>query len=293
MVKNFSWWLCRVSVSFRLRLLNSLCAFVSPLIFILILCLFFFILGPLFIDPNTSVFLFFFVAFIVAYILLFEKIEKKVREVGLRIDSLMALKEKQTRLQKVRKLKLYVLIEKVRNFNPSAEADQKRVLEEFYTDSYFAYVDFDTTVEEKEVIEKLKNELEDVKRDFLQILVKLAVTDDGIKNNEWFFLLRLLSQLGYRTRYVDMFKKRYEGLRTESDYKYRYTSSSSVSSVEQLSAYFAELGLPVTASKVQVREAYHQLAMLHHPDLPKNRLRKEECEEMMKKINRAYNTLIA
>ena len=146
--------------------------------------------------------------------------------------------------------------------------------------------------EEAMAIAYLKKENVKLKLNIVKVLLNLAIIDDGIKNDEWNFLIDLLHRLGFR-RYVDEFKERNEGLRSESDYNYHEASSSSSSSlsVEQLSVYFADLGLLVTASKVQVREAYHQLAMQHHPDLPKNSLRQEECEAIMEKINEAYSRI--
>ncbi|MBR5973152.1 MAG: J domain-containing protein, partial [Paludibacteraceae bacterium] len=41
----------------------------------------------------------------------------------------------------------------------------------------------------------------------------------------------------------------------------------------------------------EIRRAYHELALQHHPDLPKNADRMDECEKMMMKINEAYEKL--
>jgi curved DNA-binding protein CbpA len=58
-----------------------------------------------------------------------------------------------------------------------------------------------------------------------------------------------------------------------------------------LKAYFAILGLEESASDVEIKRAYHKLALQHHPDLPKNADRVEECETMMARINEAYEKI--
>ncbi len=56
----------------------------------------------------------------------------------------------------------------------------------------------------------------------------------------------------------------------------------------RLAQYYAVLDLPASASLREVQDAYHRLALLHHPDLPKNEGRQEECVKQMAKINVAY-----
>lgn len=56
----------------------------------------------------------------------------------------------------------------------------------------------------------------------------------------------------------------------------------------RLAQYYAVLGLPASASLREVQDAYHRLALQHHPDLPKNEGRQEECVKQMAKINVAY-----
>ena len=211
------------------------------------------------------------------------------------IHRLKVQHRKMAHTHKALKFDLYILFAKMCSFNPSAAQSQKNVLGEFYTEESFLWNEGGyeySASEEAMAIAYLKKENVKLKLNIVKVLLNLAIIDDGIKNDEWNFLIDLLHRLGFR-RYVDEFKERNEGLRTESDYNYHEASSSSSSSlsVEQLSAYFAELGLPVTASKVQAREAYHQLAMQHHPDLPKNSLRQEECEAIMEKINEAYSRI--
>ncbi len=130
------------------------------------------------------------------------------------------------------------------------------------------------------------------KQRFVELLFRLVITDDGIKNDEWYFMQRLIADLGFNQHWLDYFNRRYSSLRTEFDYKYNEQSSPSSSSVDSsLQPFYNLLGLPAGASIGQLRAAYRQLAMENHPDLPKNANRTAECENTMKKINEAYEVL--
>ena len=94
----------------------------------------------------------------------------------------------------------------------------------------------------------------------MNLLFQLTVEQDGIHNDEWKLLMQIMVQLKFNSRYIEYFKDRYYSLRTEfDDYKRNSTSSQG-----------------------------HELAMQHHPDLPKNANREEECEAKMMEINEAY-----
>lgn len=130
------------------------------------------------------------------------------------------------------------------------------------------------------------------KQRFVELLFRLVITDDGIKNDEWYFMQRLIADLGFNQHWLDFFNRRYSSLRTEFDYKYNEQSSPSSSSfASSLQPYYNLLGLPADASISQLQAAYHQLAMENHPDLPKNANRTAECEKTMTKINEAYEVL--
>lgn len=131
------------------------------------------------------------------------------------------------------------------------------------------------------------------KQRFVELLFRLVITDDGIKNDEWYFMQRLIADLGFNQHWLDYFNRRYSSLRTEFDYKYNEQSSPSSSSfASSLQPYYNLLGLPAGASISQLQAAYHQLAMENHPDLPKNANRTAECEKTMTKINEAYEVLV-
>ncbi|MBO4531681.1 MAG: DnaJ domain-containing protein [Paludibacteraceae bacterium] len=98
-----------------------------------------------------------------------------------------------------------------------------------------------------------------------------------------------MTQLRFNNRYIEYFKDRFSSLRTEfDDYERKSTSSLGGYSFASLEPYYAILGLEKGASIEEIKRAYHELAMQHHPDLPKNANRKEECEAKMMEINEAY-----
>ncbi|MCQ2225066.1 MAG: DnaJ domain-containing protein [Paludibacteraceae bacterium] len=46
------------------------------------------------------------------------------------------------------------------------------------------------------------------------------------------------------------------------------------------------------ASDDEIKRAYHELAMQHHPDRPHNADRVKECEAMMARVNEAYEKVM-
>ena len=130
------------------------------------------------------------------------------------------------------------------------------------------------------------------KKFLMNLLFQLAVEQDGIHNDEWNLLMQMMSQFRFNVSYFYYFKNRYSSLRTEfSDYKWKNTKSIGEYSADSLKPYYAVLGLAEDASVEEIKQAYHELALQHHPDLPKNASRIEECEELMMKINEAYERL--
>ena len=133
---------------------------------------------------------------------------------------------------------------------------------------------------------------------FMRFLFKLAIVQDGIHNDEWNMLMNLIRQLRFSNYYREDFRYRYSSLRTEF-YDYERKSSTSTednsastnNSSSSLKPYFTLLGLEETASDEEIKRAYHNLALQHHPDMPKNADRIKECEAMMAKINEAYEKL--
>lgn len=129
------------------------------------------------------------------------------------------------------------------------------------------------------------------KKEMVEILFKLAVSDDGIKNDEWSFLQSVMA-VCFNKHWVDYYNKRYAPLRTEFDYKTNSNASSSSLAVNQLAQYYSVLGLEQTASVEEVQRAYRKMALEFHPDLPKNAGRVDFCEQRMAAINEAYAKLL-
>ena len=153
-----------------------------------------------------------------------------------------------------------------------------------------AFEGFSDSQMEEAILYWRKKELGE-KKDLVNLLFKLTVEQDGIHNDEWNMLIQMLAQLRFNNRYIEYFKDRYFSLRTEfDDYKRKDTASVDYS-VDNLKPYYAVLGLAEDASIEEIKQAYHELALQHHPDLPKNASRIEECEKLMVKINEAYEQL--
>lgn len=137
----------------------------------------------------------------------------------------------------------------------------------------------------------------------------LAIAEDGIKLDEWQFLLSAIKRLKLNKFYTEDYIKRFSPLRTEwtdeeqeeirkenerrEQQRRAYRESESSDSQQPLlHQYYVELGLNDNASYEEVRKAYHALAMQHHPDLPKNADRQQECQDLMVKINLAYSKIM-
>lgn len=141
------------------------------------------------------------------------------------------------------------------------------------------------------------------RRELVHLLFKLAAEDDGIKNDEWHLVSQIMSNLKLNKANVVYMQRRYSPLRSEfGDYSSYYSSSGGKGSgssggssdSNKNSAYasdYAELGLTSSATKEEVQQAYHKLAMEYHPDLPKNVGRHNECVRKMAAVNVAYKRL--
>ena len=127
------------------------------------------------------------------------------------------------------------------------------------------------------------------KKPLLDLLFKLAIVQDGIRNDEWNLLMNIMMQWGFNKYYIEFYKNRYSPLRTEFDESdYRSNVSKQDRTVSYLKPFYEILGLEETATDDEIKRAYHNLALQHHPDLPKNAGRVKECETLMAKINEAY-----
>ena len=129
------------------------------------------------------------------------------------------------------------------------------------------------------------------RKSFAGLLFKLAIVQDGIHNDEWELLMQIMVDLKLNNNYINHFIKRYGPLRTEYEDERKDSTSTGERTVAYLNPYYAILGLDNYATKKEIKKAYHALALEHHPDLPKNAGRIQECEKMMAKINEAYDKI--
>lgn len=189
---------------------------------------------------------------------------------------------------------LLPLVSRLCQLNKNAREEQKTFLSEFFNEDEIKdafnkkYSDAQTTNSYRYWRRKEWRE----KKDLMEHLFKLTIEQDGIHNDEWYMLIQIMTQLKFGKRDIEYFKNRYSSLRTEfDDYKRKKTSSKVKKPIVSLNPYYAILELKEGASIEEIKRAYHNLALKHHPDLPKNAGKIKECEEIMKKINEAYEKL--
>ena len=185
------------------------------------------------------------------------------------------------------------LLQRFCKLNPYAKSSQSNLLKKWFCleDESITEYCFNRKFDKKDwnnAVEKLKEAELVTKKTFIYKIFKLVILEDGIHNDEWNLLMQLITELQFNKHYINYFKDRYESLRTEFEYEKRESSSKNNRSNYSLKEYFAILGLSENATDKEIRRAYHDLALQHHPDLPKNADRMEECEKMMMKINEAY-----
>lgn len=188
---------------------------------------------------------------------------------------------------------LYVLpyISRLCSLNGEGRQAQETLLSDWFSEDEIAHV-FATDYTDppiEELNRRWRKESLSCRKSLLDLLFKLAIVQDGIRNDEWNLLMSIMMQWGFNKNYIEFYKDRYSPLRTEFD-ESEYRSNVSIQDriVSNLKPYFELLGLDENATDAEIKRAYHNLALLHHPDLPKNSARIEECETLMTKINEAY-----
>lgn len=194
-------------------------------------------------------------------------------------------------------IRYFSMIQRVCAFNPDAKYSQREMVKNLYgfddakIEEYFVkrqYGELDL----EDSRNYWKNQILSDKKAFAEILFKFVILEDGIHNDEWKLMMEILNELNFNKNYISLFARRYGPLRTEfeADEQGEKQSTREIP-VSQLKAYFAILGLEEGASDVEIKKAYHNLALQHHPDLPKNANRVRECEELMARINEAYEKI--
>ncbi|MBR5973153.1 MAG: J domain-containing protein [Paludibacteraceae bacterium] len=177
--------------------------------------------------------------------------------------------------------------------NLDAKSSQFKLLKEWYSleDASISEYFFNREYSEEDwnnAVKQLMEEEVDFKKTFINNLFQFVILEDGIHNDEWKLLMQLMAQLQFNKNYINYFKERYNPLRTEFDESEWKGNSSTTYVLASPKEYYDVLGLKEGATDEEIRRAYHELALQHHPDLPKNASRIEECEKMMMKINEAY-----
>ena len=188
------------------------------------------------------------------------------------------------------------ILQRICRLNPEAKSTQLELINNWLpidAESITEYV-FNLEYSEEDwddIVNQIKETDLVEKKKIVNKLFQLVILEDGIHKDEWNLLMQLMVQIQFNKHYINYFKERYEPLRTEFD-EYEKRSNSSENKYEySLKEYYTTLGLEENASYEEIRRAYHELALQHHPDLPKNASRIEECEKMMMKINEAYEKL--
>ena len=185
------------------------------------------------------------------------------------------------------------ILQRICRLNPEAKSTQIELINNWLpidAESITEYV-FNLEYSEEDwddIVNQIKETDLVEKKKIVNKLFQLVILEDGIHTDEWMFMMQLIAQLQFNKHYVNYFKDRYESLRTEFDEYEKRGNSSENKYVYSLKEYYSTLGLEENATDEEIRRAYHELALQHHPDLPKNAGRIEECEKMMMKINEAY-----
>ena len=200
--------------------------------------------------------------------------------------------------QNVFSFRIMPLVRQVCMLNPDAKESQTQMMKGWYgmDPSWIEYI-YEEKHGDSESLRlaaymNLWRKSMSYRKFFVEKLFKLAIVDDGIHNDEWNLLMDIMKQLKFNKNYVDFFLKRYGPLRTEfeGDEFGGDTSTKSIP-VSLMKPYYAVLELEEGASDEEIKRAYHKLALQHHPDLPKNAGRVSECEELMARINEAYEKI--
>ena len=216
---------------------------------------------------------------------------------GMTREQIASFRSKRAELGKCL-LQYLPIIREICKLNEDLREEQMQFLSEWFSEDelethVFQKTESDSKFEEAIDFMSMRNIRE--RRKLMEMLFKLSVVEVGIHNDEWKLLMDIMAQLNFNKHYQEYFKNRYSSLRTEYDeYESKKESKNEQypSYYSGLKNYYDLLGLEENCSVEEIKRAYHSLALQHHPDLPKNAGRIEESEEMMTKINEAYEKLM-
>ena len=210
----------------------------------------------------------------------------------------MSMREATRRYNFILKEAIYVQsLQMVCKLNPHTRSGQEEMIINWYKFKDSSLVEYLLNNEYKETDFNIYaghfgvNDVSE-RKGFANLLFKLAILEDGIHNDEWNTIMTILPKLNFNDNYIDFFIKRYGPLRTESENSSNNESTSTgEKNVNLLKPYYDLLGLEVGASDEEIKKAYHNFALQHHPDMKKNAGRTKECEDMMAKINEAVEKI--
>lgn len=189
---------------------------------------------------------------------------------------------------------LLMLMKKMCQFNLDAKNEQYKLVDDFFhLTEYDNWENLDpfffSWMNTIPIIKELPLHKKQI---YMNLLFKLAITRDGIKLDEWSFLMDVMTKMNLNNKWKQHLIKRYSPLRTEfEEQEEEYIPKSKPTA--DTSMYFNILGIESTSDIAQIRKAYHALALIHHPDMHQNANRKNECEAKMAQINDAYEKIIA
>lgn len=189
---------------------------------------------------------------------------------------------------------LLMLMKKMCQFNLDAKNEQYKLVDDFFhLTEYDNWENLDpfffSWMNTIPIIKELSLHKKQI---YMNLLFKLAITRDGIKLDEWSFLMDVMTKINLNNNWKQHLIKRYSPLRTEfEEQEEEYIPKSKPTA--DTSMYFNILGIESTSDIAQIRKAYHALALIHHPDMHQNANRKNECEAKMAQINDAYEKIIA
>ncbi|MCQ2233765.1 MAG: DnaJ domain-containing protein [Paludibacteraceae bacterium] len=184
-------------------------------------------------------------------------------------------------------------IDKVCKLNPSAKDSQKYIINNNLPSGFMTILERNKDHEPSysHFIEYDGKE----KADYIRLLYKLAIADDGIKDDEWEFIWRIAVKTRIPPHIREYIEKYYIPLRRGAEYEKQKEQEEKIQQFTYknatISAYTI-LGVSEDATMEEIQKRYRKLALEYHPDLPKNAGRQKECEEKMKEINIAYERII-
>lgn len=195
-------------------------------------------------------------------------------------------------------LRVSPAINEVCRLNPKARPLQEAILKEHDMENLIPYLDDEYTPEQ---VTSSCQHLYDYQ---VELLFKLALTEDGISEEEWSKIQNLMEASRLSKALISFHNRRYDALRTEAHDDYSdtvwaqyerkrggYRQQKRVEQELPTEYCYELLGLSNGASEQEVTKAYYALVKQYHPDLPQNRDREEECNDMMAKLNEAYERI--